>query len=482
MKNRFEVSTEGMRELQSGREPWQLAKELVSNAWDEKAKHCRVELRSLTSRTAYLSVYDDGNGFKDIVDAWTLMKHTDKRLDPEMRGRFNIGEKEILAVAQSAKITTAGKIISFPAIGGRQVTKSPKPVKGTLVEAWLPWGSAQVREAMRRLSQLMTPPGVTYTVNGSVIPSQSPHKVVQVVLETVLQRGPGEPVAATRRKTAVEIYRTLNGCGSQLCEMGIPVHAIDCPYSVNVLQKIPLPPNRDTVKASYLQDIYTAVLNATADEVEDASANWIRVALEDKDVDHDAARTIITKRYGKKVALWSSDTMSNDKALAAGYEIVHGRTLSNKERGLFTTVGVQYTSDAFPAPSGAPPATLSEDKLTEGMKHVRQYAKQLHEGLFGKEVSVSFYSQFGSHTAASYGAGCLSFNVSCLGRAWFDTIDANTTGLLIHEFAHTEGIGHEPSYYRSLQNLAGRAVHLALDRPSVFEVKGLKGEQDERQV
>ena len=31
MKARFEVSTEGMRELQSGREPWQLAKELVED-------------------------------------------------------------------------------------------------------------------------------------------------------------------------------------------------------------------------------------------------------------------------------------------------------------------------------------------------------------------------------------------------------------------------------------------------------------------
>ena len=85
MKNRFEVSTEGMRSLQLGREPWQLAKELISNAWDEKTTICRVTLKSLTTRTASLSIYDDGEGFTNIADAWTLMGHTPKRQNPTAR-------------------------------------------------------------------------------------------------------------------------------------------------------------------------------------------------------------------------------------------------------------------------------------------------------------------------------------------------------------------------------------------------------------
>jgi hypothetical protein len=133
MKNRFEVSTEGMRELQAGREPWQLAKELVSNSWDEQATVCSVTLRSESAREAYLSVYDDGPGFGDISDAWTLMKHTDKRLNPGVRGRFNIGEKEILSIAKQARITTSGKIVFFPPTGGRSVRTSAKSTKGTLI-------------------------------------------------------------------------------------------------------------------------------------------------------------------------------------------------------------------------------------------------------------------------------------------------------------------------------------------------------------
>jgi len=470
MKNRFEVSTEGMRELQSGREPWQLAKELVSNAWDEKTTICQVKLESITMRTAYLSVYDNGIGFKDIADAWTLMKHTDKRLNPEVRGRFNIGEKEILSIAQSAKITTAGKVIIFPKSGGRQVRTSNKSHDGTLAEVWLKWGSNQVKETIDKLTYLLPPHGIAYTINGKTISPQTPHKITQATLETVIQPSLNEPMTTTRRKTTIEIYHTLNEHKSQLYEMGIPVQAIDCPYSVNIMQKIPLPPNRDTVKSSYLQDVYAIVLNATADEVTDAAANWTRMAIEDKQANPEAVQTIITKRYGDKVALWSSDYRSNEKALLAGFEIVNARTLSQKEREVFADVGIRHTSDIYPT-NYVPVTYLDESQLTKGMKTVRQYAQQLHQGLFGKSLNVTFYNNFKIGEAASYGNGGLNFNIAKLGKAWFNEIGEHTTSLLLHEFAHTEGVGHEPSYYKSLEKLAGKAVHLALSNPDIFKVK-----------
>ena len=347
---RFEVCTEGMRELQLGRQPWQLAKEVVSNSWDEKTTACLVWIHSITSRRAYFSVYDDGKGFKDITDAWTLMKHTDKRLDPEVRGRFNIGEKEILSVAQAAKITTAGKIILFPKTGGRRVRTDPKCSQGTLVEVWVLWGANQVKETIDRLKRMLPPKGIHYEVNNETIPYQAPHKTIEGTLETVVQPAPGEPMVSSRRKTTLEIYKPLNGSKAELFEMGIPVQIIDCPYSVNVLQKIPLPPNRDTVKDSYLQDVYALVLNATAEEVQDAAANWTRMAIEDPNTTPETVRTMVKKRYGDRVALWSSDTRSNEKAMLAGYEIVNARTLSERERDVFQSeqVGIKHTSDIFP--------------------------------------------------------------------------------------------------------------------------------------
>jgi hypothetical protein len=64
----------------------------------------------------------------------------------------------------------------------------------------------------------------------------------------------------------------------------------------------------------------------------------------------------------------------------------------------------------------------------------------------------------------------LHFNISNLGKKWFDTINENTTGLLLHEFAHCDGNWHDYIYYKKFQQLAGKAVHLALDKPEIFKV------------
>ena len=124
---RLAVSTQGMRELHAGRPPWSLAKELVQNSWDEApaATVCTITVEPLTKgRTedrgrTVITVTDDGPGFRDIADAYTLMGPTPKRVNPTKRGRFNVGEKEIISVASEATIETVGRTVVFPSDGGR---------------------------------------------------------------------------------------------------------------------------------------------------------------------------------------------------------------------------------------------------------------------------------------------------------------------------------------------------------------------------
>ena len=254
-----------------------------------------------------------------------------------------------------------------------------------------------------------------------------------------------------------------------LYEMGIPIQPIECPYLVNVMQKVPMPPNRDVVRDSYLQDIYTTVLNATAEYVEEPSATWVRQAIEDKEVMPEAIKTIIEKRYGDKVVLYSSDHKSNERAMESGYEVIHGRTLSPLERQAMENVGLVHSSDRFPTTYGEAEMVAN---LTEGMCRIVSYAQRLSKALLGHTIEVSFYKMPQSEVAADWCMGNLRFNVSRLGKAWFDTIGANQTGLILHEFAHHKGDGHNWEYQRSLQELAGKAVHLALDKPEIF--KGVK--------
>lgn len=462
-----------MRELQSGRKPWQLAKELVSNAWDESTTLCEVTLQSVSPRQAKLTVYDDGGGFADIKDAWTLMAHTPKRLEPTVkgyfyeRGRFNIGEKEILSVAIRATIKTSGMVITFPRTGGRQIRKNRQAFKGTLVECLLPWGNRQVETTIENLKLLLTPKDITYTVNGNHIPYNPPAQVVEATLETVIQTSINEPMRTTRRKTTLEIHPSEQG---MLYEMGIPIQEIECPFLVNIGQKVPMPPNRDVVRDSYLQDIYTTVLNATANDLkEDAvSATWVRLGVEDKDVAPEAVKTVMNKRYGDKVVLWSTDSRANERAVSAGFELVHGRTLSPTERQTMESIGLQHSSDIFPT-NWETAEDFDEDQWTDAMTAIVAYAKRLAKELMGINLTVSMYKMPKSDVAADFATDHLRFNVSRLGKAWFNEISPRVTSLLLHEFAHTNGNGHNWQYEKQLEILAGKAVHLALEKPEIFK-------------
>ena len=127
--------------MHADREPWTLLKELIQNAWDEAphASECNVTIERGEQRgTTFIVVEDNGSGFTNPADAWTLMGPTAKRLEPTKRGRFNLGEKEVISVARTATVETVGTTIHFPRDGGREVSRN-KRERGTRIELVMPW-------------------------------------------------------------------------------------------------------------------------------------------------------------------------------------------------------------------------------------------------------------------------------------------------------------------------------------------------------
>jgi hypothetical protein len=58
---------------------------------------------------------DDPDGFADLRDAYTLFAESRKKDNAEQRGRFNVGDKLVLATARSATIsTTTGTMVFDP--------------------------------------------------------------------------------------------------------------------------------------------------------------------------------------------------------------------------------------------------------------------------------------------------------------------------------------------------------------------------------
>ena len=117
---RIEVSLAGMRELHIGRRPAELIKELIQNAFDEdSASSCIVKVEYAPGEGTKVVVTDNGAGFSDVKDVWTLLGTNPKRSLVNKRGRFNSGDKEVLSVALWAKLETVGFTVVFPKLGGR---------------------------------------------------------------------------------------------------------------------------------------------------------------------------------------------------------------------------------------------------------------------------------------------------------------------------------------------------------------------------
>ena len=110
----FEVSKSGLKQLMEGKDKSYILRELIQNAWDEPGvTTVNVDIAPIMDkRAAMVTVSDDApEGFYDLAHAYTMFGATRKRKDPSMRGRFNLGEKQVLALARAATIhTTTGTI------------------------------------------------------------------------------------------------------------------------------------------------------------------------------------------------------------------------------------------------------------------------------------------------------------------------------------------------------------------------------------
>ena len=341
-KERFTVSHTGMREQHLGREPWELIKELVQNSWDEapQATMCRVSIAPGPDETTTLiTVEDDGPGFADISDAYTLMKPTAKRADPRKRGRFNLGEKEVISVAHQAEVETVGQTVSFPETGGRKVLKNGR-TRGTKITALMPWNPRQAEELEQKLS-LFRPTDCELIVNFKYMPARHPVITAEAVMETVLQDGPGEPVRRTERKTEIHLIETRNEEQPWLYEMGIPVQPILTPWHVDVLQKIPLPPNRTEAPTRFVNHIYAVALNAAHPvmETEEFGADWVKLALSDRRANAESVRATIEARHGQNALFTSSNADANMRASEAGFELINPKSLNPQERERFRKDG-----------------------------------------------------------------------------------------------------------------------------------------------
>ena len=437
-EERFAVSADGLRELNANRPPWSLVKELIQNSWDEapEATRCDVTIRPLGKGRTEIAVEDDGPGFAEISHAWTLMANTPKRGDPTKRGRFNLGEKEILSLALCATIETARRSVTFPAEGGRTTTRN-KRRRGTLVTLTMPWSKQQAEDLRVQLFRFR-PTDCRLTIDGREVPHRTPLASRETQLRTIIQHGPGQPVTDTRRNTTIDILERVEADAAWIYEMGIPIQATTLAFDVDVHQKVPMPPNRDTVSAGYLQAIMTETLNAMHAKMpaESFSESWVRTAIEDKRIDSEAVQSVKRHRYGTRAVMWSSDTDANMRAAEAGYQVIHPRAMSEQERKVMTTKGGLHSAKLD---FGRPPEVQTPDTANGTRTEFAKWVGQI--GLIlGLDPTMKFVSapkaRFIAQCSMSPTNPVVTINTSFCSDEWLAQRGVDQLELILHELAH----------------------------------------------
>jgi len=482
--NWFEVDKKGLAKLMEGRGSAFAVWELLQNCWDEDVTEVKVTLEPVPGRPlAVLTVEDDApNGFADLSHAFTLYAESAKKADPQKRGRFNIGEKHVLALCEEATVTSTTGTIIFDK-DGRSRSRA-KRERGSEFRGVIRMSRSAYEEMCRAVQSVIPPEGIRTTFNGEALPVRTPIQVFDATLPTVVADSEGV-LRRSSRKTTVRIYEPLEGEIASIYEMGIPVVETGDKWHVDVGQKVPLNQDLDNVMHAFLRTVRALLLNEMHESIdeEDANATWVREATSDERCSDEAIETAVTRRFGeKRVAYDPSDPEANKLAVSKGYVVVTSSQLNKQEwanvkrSGAMLPAG-QVTPSPKPFsddPNARPYKRVPEEEWTQGMRQIVAYAQTLAKELMGVHLEVDIADSKGLKASATYGAGPgiarLTFNLAYLGTPWFE--EGATTavdGLLIHEFGHQYSRDHlSAEYHEALCQLGARLKQLALTKPKLF--------------
>lgn len=357
----FNVDKSGLAAILERRGKFFALAELISNAWDSGATVVNVSLFPIEGKPyANLKVEDNGEGFADLSHANTMFASSSRADDATKRGRFNLGEKLVLAMCQTAEIVSTTGGLSFGPDGAEKIRN--KRDRGTLFAADIRMTRDELQEVCRSMQRLIPP--VQTLFNGVEIDRPDSVARFSAKLPTEIADAYGM-LRRTVRQTDIEVYADETGTG-EILEMGIPVVETDNGYRVNVLQKIPLNMDRDNVTPAFLKAIQALLLNHVHDRLtpEDAASAWAQEAAGDSRATQEAVKAIVVKRFGDRaVVATPGDPMANAQAEAAGFTVIPGGALSSDVWANVRKASILLpSSKVFPTPKPDDLAAMAQTK------------------------------------------------------------------------------------------------------------------------
>ena len=296
-------------------------------------------------------------------------------------------------------------------------------------------------------------------------------------MPTVVQDAPGKPMRAAQRRTEIHFAEPHDANGERwLYEMGIPVQTIECPWDVDVMQKIPMSQRRNAVSEAYLNRIYAEVLNVGHGKLkpEEFGSQWVKRAIEHPQIKPEAVQTTVKGRYGSSKAVFSTlDSDANMRASEADYGVANPGGLSKKEIEAFRKhAGVKDSDEVFPTP----PPPLEDGEPEPGSNQAR-FAEWViaMAGHCNLTATVRYFNEPDNYRLADCSASTttptLRFNAARLGETFFQPPYESTQhwDLLLHELGHALSnqsvIGHGEAWGEGVSKAGALiAVHLTQDK------------------
>jgi Histidine kinase-, DNA gyrase B-, and HSP90-like ATPase len=180
----FEVSVEGLRKTLERKGKIAAIYELVQNSWDEDAKDVKVQLTEPKNGVSQLTCVDNAKGYADIHTAHTMFTESYKKSDPEKRGRFQVGEKFVVALCDEATIRSTTGAVIFHKNKTRSFDAKDRTKGGSEFEGQIAMTPAEWKQITQQVHMLIPPPGSKTAFNGTEIAARRPLKTFSFTLPT----------------------------------------------------------------------------------------------------------------------------------------------------------------------------------------------------------------------------------------------------------------------------------------------------------
>tara|TARA_X000000950_G_scaffold259444_1_gene327830 strand:- start:5257 stop:6747 length:1491 start_codon:yes stop_codon:yes gene_type:complete len=455
------VDTKGLSKMLCRNGIGWIAKELLQNAWDQDVTQVDMTVESIGHGRGKITITDDDPvGFQDLNHSYTLFAESTKRGDPNLRGRFNMGEKQVIVYC----IETGGEVEILSTTGGYHFDKKKGRTKlrrktdvGSTVTCTFRASKKALEQMTADISTFIAPTTCVTTLNGITLPTKAPVTSFREQLPTIGINSDGE-MFNTARKTDVDIYEPAQGETPMLMELGIPVVVSGTKYHIDVRQKVPLNMERDSVTPAYRKQLLGYVVNAVHKMLtkEEANEGWVLEGTGSKEISPDALNTVLDHKFGKgRMVHDPTNQGASTAATNDGRTVVSGGSLPKevweqvKEKAPIptTTSNSDYRDDGIKFSPNGKDVSIPENEWSDEMVNLTEYARELHQMVHGKVPSVRWLKDDRSYRAC-YSDNRLTFNYNNLGKKWIErTHDErwyfqDYIDLLIHEFSHHGGAKH----------------------------------------